>query len=335
MFRLLCFDGGGIRGLITALLVQDLETGYGIVSSANGFAGTSTGGLIALALAKGVKVDAVINIYQTQGKKIFDPNGWLLENAAKLAEDMDPDAADVLFSGPGVFECQYTNKGLIEIATKLLGSTLLRDCTKYVAVNSARLWDGHSWMATTLSNATGNAWSAVSMADAALATSAAPTYFPPHAIGNDGYFADGGTFANNPCMTALADARSGGHFDSLDDVRVLSLGTGNVNQGIPPGAMHDPLDWGVTHWMWPFASGKVPAMPLLDLMMTCTSQVATQEARHLLADRFCRGNVLLPQPYALDDWEHVAELEKLTRAYMQTAEWAAVRAWVKRNWSGA
>ncbi|SEP36711.1 patatin-like phospholipase family protein [Nitrosovibrio sp. Nv6] len=49
-FKIICCDGGGIGGLMTALLLQDLDNQFGVVAKADGFAGTSTGGLIALGL---------------------------------------------------------------------------------------------------------------------------------------------------------------------------------------------------------------------------------------------------------------------------------------------
>lgn len=331
MFKLICCDGGGIRGLVTALLIQDLDSRFGVIARADGFAGTSTGGLIALGLVNGTPISDIVDIYKNDGESIFDPNGWFA--------DEEPDrvvtGAEIpqgLLAGPGVFSCQYKHDGVLAIAKKMLGNKRLSDVDRYVSVNTVRLWDGYSWMATTLSNASGNTYADVKMHDAALATSAAPTYFPPYEIEDFGFFADGGTFANNPSVSAVADALSGGRFNSLDQALVLSLGTGVVNQGIPPDAVNTPLDWGVTHWLWPQASGKVPTMALLDMMMACTSQVATAEARQLLAERFCRGNAPLGEPYALDDWEHVDDLINATEAYMKTPEWTQVRTWVEQRW---
>lgn len=332
-FNLLCCDGGGIRGLITALLIQDLDLSYSIISKADGFAGTSTGGLIALALASGVPISKIVSIYETEGSKIFEPNGWLLEVKAQAPEQADRGDLEVFGSGPGVLSCQYKNDGLIAIAKDLLGDRLLSDATKYVAVNTARLWDGSCWQATTFSNASNNPYAGVKMRDAALATSAAPTYFPPYEISDLGYFADGGTFANNPSMTALADALAGKRLGSMDDVRTLSLGTGIVPQGIPTGAIPKPLDWGVTHWMWPWSSDQVPSMALLNLMMDCTSQAVTSEATQLLGGQFCRGNVTLPEPIGLDDWKQVGKLKQYTAKYMGTADWKQVRSWVASQWT--
>lgn len=331
-FKLLCCDGGGIRGLMTALLIQDLDRRFGVIGKADGFAGTSTGGLIALALARGQSIDALVEIYLKDGSTIFEPNGWLADERSEGPHPDEPEGVKALESGPGFLSCQYRNDGLAGLAKQLLGPGTLAETDPYVAVNSARLWDGSSWQGATLSNAAHNPYRDVKLHDAALATSAAPTYFPPHAIPGLGFFADGGTFANNPCMTALADAFAGKRFASLDDTVTLSLGTGVVPTGIRPGAVSDPLDWGVTHWMWPWSFDKVPSMALLDLMMACTSQAATRQARDLLASRFCRGNVTLTRAIPLDAWQQVDALQKDAEQYMQGAEWAGVRAWVQQHW---
>ncbi len=331
-FKLLCCDGGGIRGLMTALLIQDLDRRFGVIDKADGFAGTSTGGLIALALAHGQTIDTIVDIYLKDGSTIFERNGWLADDRTGGPHPDEPEGVKALDSGPGFISCQYRNDGLAKIAKQLLGSGSLGEVDPYVAVNSARLWDGTSWQGATLSNAPHNPYRDVKLHDAALATSAAPTYFPPYEIPGLGYFADGGTFANNPCMTALADARAGNLFPSLDDTATLSLGTGMVPTGIRPQAISDPLDWGVTHWMWPWSFDKVPSMALLDLMMACTSQAATSQARDLLASRFCRGNVTLTNAIPLDAWQQVHALKNDAEQYMRSPAWAQVRSWVQQHW---
>lgn len=342
-FKLLCCDGGGIRGLITAMLIQDLEQSHRIISKADGFAGTSTGGLIALALANDVPITTIVNVYEKDGEQIFQPNGWLLEEKAQSPESAARNNLEALGSGPGFLSCQYKNDGLHDIARTLLHNKCLSDVKKYIAINTARLWDGKSksWNAATFSNSANNPYRSVEMKDAALATSAAPTYFPPYKIDQFGFFADGGTFANNPCMTAIADALAGRWFNSVDEVRVLSLGTGIVHQGIAPEIfselLSEPLDWGVTHWMSPWPYGgvpeRVPAMALLDLMMAGTSQAATQEATQILAQhQFCRANVILPEPIGLDDWQKVDKLIYYTEKYIKSSDWQQIRAWVVAHW---
>ncbi|NVM88513.1 patatin-like phospholipase family protein [Variovorax sp. SG517] len=336
-FKILCCDGGGIRGVITALLIQDLDKSFGVVANANGFAGTSTGGLISLGLVNGVGIDAIVDLYENEGSTIFKPNGWLLDAQAKQQDKAPAQSTEELLgSGPGIFECQYVNTGLQSVAQKLVGSGALSSAGRFVAVNSARLWDAsqNSWEPCTISNGPSNAYRGISMVDAALATSAAPTYFPPYQVGGFGYFADGGTFANNPSMTAIVEAIYQGYASGTSDIVMLSLGTGANPVGVPPSSVSDPLDWGVTHWLWPFSDGVVPATALLNLTMDATAELAATQAGQLLGGNYMRANLPLAQPFGLDDYKNVGELVSATLNYIETStQWAQVRSWVQENWN--
>ncbi|MDN7672505.1 patatin-like phospholipase family protein [Burkholderia oklahomensis] len=330
-FKILSCDGGGIRGLITALLIQDLDRRSGIIAKADGFAGTSTGGLLSLALARGVPISQVVDIYRNRGAEIFRENRVWLEQKAVIETGTATFAA---LAGPGFLACQYVNTGLKRIAQELLGGGDLTELRRLIVVNSARLWDPdmQSWSACTFSNASGNAYRHVGLVDAALATSAAPSYFPPYEVPSLGYFADGGVFANNPSMTAVSEALASGLGGNLGNMRVLSLGTGVSRAGIRPDAVGDPLGWGVTTWFWPFERNDVPASALLGLTFDATAMLATQQAQQLLGGCYQRGNFVLGETVELDDWRKASLLESETVAYMNTPEWESIRQWVDANW---
>jgi hypothetical protein len=115
---------------------------------------------------------------------------------------------------------------------------------------------------------------------------------------------------------------------------MLSLGTGANPVGVPPSSVPDPLAWGVTHWLWPFSNGPVPATALLNLTMDATADLAAIQAQQLLGNNYMRGNVPLSQPFALDDYKNVGELVSATQSYIaHSPEWAAVRSWVEQNWA--
>ena len=73
--KILSCDGGGIRGLITALLIQDLDKDFGFISKTDGFVGTSIGGIIALALAQNVSIEDIIEIFEKKGKRFLRVTG--------------------------------------------------------------------------------------------------------------------------------------------------------------------------------------------------------------------------------------------------------------------
>lgn len=76
-YRILSFDGGGIRGLLTSTLLSRIEKQVpNLIHKTDLFAGTSSGGLIALGLAGGMSPDDLSNLYQNSGPAIFD-NSWI------------------------------------------------------------------------------------------------------------------------------------------------------------------------------------------------------------------------------------------------------------------
>ena len=71
-YHILTFDGGGIRGVYTAVLLRRLSQQVpGFLDRAQLLAGTSTGGILALAIAKGLTADELVKLYQDNGKQIF------------------------------------------------------------------------------------------------------------------------------------------------------------------------------------------------------------------------------------------------------------------------
>jgi patatin-like phospholipase/acyl hydrolase len=113
--------------------------------------------------------------------------------------------------------------------------------------------------------------------DVALYTSAAPTYFPSV----DGYI-DGGVYANNPAMCALAQTRDRRYSPTppIDEVLLLSLGTGTSLQYIK-GKSHD---WGYAQWV----------KPLISLMLDGTAGIADYQCRQMLGDRYHRLAPVFP-----------------------------------------
>src|ERR1700690_2403033 len=76
-YRILALDGGGIRGLYTAVLLSRLAQAVpGFTDRADLLAGTSTGGILALGLAKGMSPQALEDLYQNDGTEIFSRTIW-------------------------------------------------------------------------------------------------------------------------------------------------------------------------------------------------------------------------------------------------------------------
>jgi len=215
--KALAVDGGGIRGLIPALVLAEIErrTGRGIASMVDLIAGTSTGGIIACGLAKPDPLSAneIAAIYEEDGPKIFDRS-----------------ALKVITSANGYLDERYDSDGLVESLRRHLGDARLPEATPPVLLTVYDLEARHALLLSSED---------LSMVDAAHATSAAPTYFEPVRIGNR-TLVDGGVFAINPAVFA--------YIESDAPELLLSLGTGSHTRRLP---YDEVKDWGRLEWAEP------------------------------------------------------------------------------------
>jgi len=303
-YRVLSLDGGGIRGVVTTILLQRIAATPGLegfLDSIDLVAGTSTGGLIALGIAARLDLARLRDLYVEKGPVIFD-DSWL------------DDVVDLF----GVVGADYETAPLRRELKRLFGTTTLGQLRKRVLVATFDLDNeapaDRTWKPKLFHNYPGpNTDRRARVADVGLYTSAAPTYFP--AV--DGYI-DGGVYANNPAMCALAQTqdRRYGPTPALDEVRLLSLGTGTSLQYIRGKA----LDWGYGQW----------AKPLISLMLDGTSGIADYQCRQTLGDGYHRLAPVFPEGVriALDDVGTIPYLIEFAEGLSidDTVEWLQ-RAW--------
>lgn len=245
--KILSIDGGGIRGIIPALILSKIEerTGEPISETFDLIAGTSTGGILALGLAAqdlngnpAYPAMELKNMYENRGKEIFDINIWhSLKSFGNLREE------------------KYPNKGLKKILYEYLGDRRLKDTLTQVMIPSYETERRIPWFFKSkhAKNPQKPSYD-FNLVDVALATSAAPTYFEPHKInlkGND-YLSliDGGVFANNPAMCAFIDATTL-FKKKKEDIIMVSLGTGQLTRRL----MYNRLrQFGLIQWARPVLS---------------------------------------------------------------------------------
>jgi patatin-like phospholipase/acyl hydrolase len=239
---ILSIDGGGIRGIIPARILERIEalTNKRVADLFDLIAGTSTGGILALGLTKpnaartgsALSATDLVQLYETEGHNIFARTLWhTVEALGQL-------------SGP-----KYDGEGERAALARYLAGARLRDVRTKVLVTAYEIQKRlpfffKSWKA--VADATYD----YDMVDVARATSAAPTFFPPVQVTSSGMsyaFVDGGVFANNPTMCALAD---GWQLWPGDDLLVVSLGTGNTDRSIP---YERARTWGLAAWAHPLA----------------------------------------------------------------------------------
>jgi len=305
-YRVLSIDGGGIRGIVTIILLQRLRSlpGLrGILDHIDLIAGTSTGGLLALGLAKGLKLHALRALYEEKGRDVFD-DSWL---------------DDVVDLGT-LIGAEYSSDKLEAELQRVFGTATLGDLPGKVLITSFDLDNENpdparrTWKPKLFHNLPGESNDHDRLVyKVALYTAAAPTYFP--AV--DGYI-DGGVYANNPSMCALAqtqDARNAVR-PALSDVVLLSLGTGTGLTYI----QGQSLDWGYAQW----------ARPLVNLMLDGVAGVADYQCRQILGDRYHRLAPVFPpgKNYAMDDVRHVGEMVD----FAKTVDLEPAAAWLRANW---
>ncbi|UCG32270.1 MAG: patatin-like phospholipase family protein [Phycisphaerales bacterium] len=300
-YRILSMDGGGIRGLFTAVLLERLAQAVpGFIDRADLLAGTSTGGIIALGLAAGLSPTDLVALYRDKAERIFD-DSWL----------------DDLRDLGGLRGADYDNKNLKKELVRVFGAhRKLRQLPRRVVVpafdldNEAAGGRVRHWKPKFFHNFPGrDSDGGERIVDVAMRTSAAPTYFPAC----HGYV-DGGVVANNPSMAALAqalDATTGGR--KLQDIRLLSISTG-LN---PTYIKGQRLDWGFAQW----------ARPLTEIMINGAMGVPDYQCARLLGKRYHRLDPVLPRAVALDDWRKAGELIRFARSARITS---AVR-WLRTH----
>ncbi|MEW5985989.1 MAG: patatin-like phospholipase family protein [Chloroflexota bacterium] len=303
-YRILSLDGGGIRGLLTVVLLQELEAAVpGWLDQVDLIAGTSTGGLIALGLAHGLAPADLRTLYYDKGPLIFQDS--LLDDTRDLGR---------------MLGAEYDTRHLSLELDNLLGRTALGDLNKKVLICAFDLDNNQvdpqqrTWKPKFFHNYEGqDSDGAMEARQVGLYTSAAPTYFPSV----DGYI-DGGVVANNPSMAALAQTQDPRIEWSVrphpEDLVLLSIGTGKRLHHVK-GQRHD---WGYVQW----------ARPLLDIMLDGIADVAHYQCQQLLRDRYCRISPLLPQPIDLDGWQMRDELVAIGKEVDLTA----AIAWLREYW---
>jgi predicted acylesterase/phospholipase RssA len=217
--RALAIDGGGIRGLIPAHVLAEIErrTGRRIADLVDLVAGTSTGGILACALARPDPQPArrLADLYVDEGPRIFHRS--LVRRVV---------------SADGYLDERYGARGLVRALRRYLGDARLADATVPLLIP---VYDIEHRQATLLRRTDD-----VSMVDAAHATSAAPSYFEPVRVGTR-TFVDGGVFAVNPSVFAYAEAP--GELELL-----VSLGTGEHTRPLP---YEKIKHWGQLEWARP------------------------------------------------------------------------------------
>jgi len=208
-FQILSLDGGGIKGLFSVAVLAALEEDHNtrVAEHFDLITGTSTGGIIALGLGLGLRPREIVEFYVREGPSIFgNPFGW--RNARhwffrKFSQDP-------------------LRKALQE--TEGFKGKILADSRKRLVIPSYNLGEDDVYLFKTPHHDRLRRDWKVPVWQVALATSAAPTYFPTCTVVDGTRLIDGGVWANNPTLVGITEAVSMLGV-SLGQIRVCSLGT--------------------------------------------------------------------------------------------------------------
>jgi predicted acylesterase/phospholipase RssA len=289
MIRLLSIDGGGIRGIIPAIVLAELEraTGKPVSETFDLVAGTSTGGILALALTMrgddggpAWSAERLIALYEDEGSNIFKRSVW-----------------DQIQSGGGLLDQKYPPEGMQEAFRTYFGEARLSEALTDVLVTSYEIEQRTTFFFKS-SKARDDPREDFLMRDAAQATSSAPTYFEPMRLEREkplpyAALVDGGVFANNPAMCAYAEALKG---EGEGEVLLVSLGTGELTRPLP---YDQAKDWGLIEW----------AKPIIDVVFDGVSDATDHHLWQILgSDNYFRFQTKLD--HASDDLDD-ARLENI------------------------
>jgi predicted acylesterase/phospholipase RssA len=320
-YRVLALDGGGIRGLIPAHVLKEIETHTGRPISAmfDLIAGTSTGGILALGLAKPgaagqpqFTASQLCDMYLDEGTAIF-PHSTFQE--VKTLH--------------GLTDARYPSEPIERILLERFGDTMLSKALVEVVVPSYDLSaPGPFFFKREYALNDQENWD-MPMKLVARATSAAPTYFDPAVLpstdgGTDHALVDGGTFANDPTLCGYVDAlRLKGQ---IPRVVVVSIGTGLPPQ--TPGSGPIPIepnrvaDFGLVKWARPILEVVLDGVP-----KTVEYQMRAMQALNSDSLGYYRLQSQLPTAsHALDDASQencaklVADANSLIGGNAQTLE---------------
>ena len=227
-FQVLALSGGGFRGLYTAKVIADVERDIGapIASRFDLITGTSIGGILALALALEIPAQNIVDLFVGHGEEIFKKRWSLL----------------------GMVRAPYSPAPLSGLLSdsKLFGDRLLGACKHRVIIPSLNYSTGEPVVFKTPHHTDFKRDHTHRIVDVALATSAAPAYFPRHAFNNSQYV-DGGLYANAQGALGLHEAHKFFNQDN-DNVRLLAVGTMSSRFTVDPrrnrdGGVHDWGGW--------------------------------------------------------------------------------------------
>lgn len=243
VFKILSIDGGGIKGLYSATILRHLEEKFECRLSDyfDMFCGTSTGGLIALALSLKIPAAQICDFYDKEGPKIFQT----FRKIEFMGKKYSNGTVKQLVNGG-----KFSDKNLKEALVKIFGEVKLGESNNLLCIPSYNVTEARPFIFK-YDHKEGDMHrdNKAFYVDVALATSAAPTYFPMVEIPyyDNKQFIDGGVWGNNPTLVGYLEALQYfvGKGKRYKKLKILSVSSLSLTGGKPTGLKRKRsfLDW--------------------------------------------------------------------------------------------
>ncbi len=296
MRRILTIDGGGVRGIVPAVVLAELErqTGRLTRESFDFVAGTSTGGVLAAGIAAGIPAERLVRLYAERSPHVFRrfPVVSLVRR---------------IMTGT-MYETDVLHRLIREELGDEAREWRLNDAPIDMLISAKRLSDGMPWYFVRDNPANSCRAGEYRLADVATASAAAPTYFAPWKLAGIGELIDGGIgIAGNPVFQACVEAFEYTDAYRPDETVVVSLGTGRL--------LHRPRP----RWLWPWLGWL-----LSELLRSPTEQQTELVQRHYARTPFYRIDFKLGREIGLDAVDRLGELRTAGERLAADVDWEAV-----------
>ena len=278
-FHILALDGGGARGIYSARVLARIEETLGapVKDCFDLIAGTSAGAISAGAAAMGIPMSEIVDLFETKSARIFRKR-WFRR---------------------GVIQSKYSRGALKRAVEDIAGGVKLGEIETPLMITGSDISTGGVYVfKSAYLRDKGFPYvrdGETPLSEAILASCAAPTFFDPAPVG-EALVADGGLWANNPSIIALAEAASKFRVE-IERVHILSIGTGHSTKFFSQSRF-----WGLaTGW----GSRK-----LVSYILSLQSQASTNMSKLILGDRHLRLDPEIGD-WELDDAERLPILKSL------------------------
>ena len=293
-FKILSIDGGGVRGILPAkiLKLMEAELGIDVHETFDLIVGTSTGSIIAGAIAVKYKLAKLVSDYNENAPKVFKKRWNFM----------------------GLYRSKYSSAFLESFLRKIFGEITLGEIEKPLILNATNISDGNLHVFKSSyqkkqregeEEQVYNRDGGVPLYKAALASCSAPIYFDPVEIifdpvdKEEKLICDGGIWANNPSLVGYSDAIRNFKNVGTDNVKILSLGTGQTKQIYQPAKA-----WGyLTGWKH---------TKLIDFSISCQTEFPKNVLELIDLDKILRINPSIDN-YEIDNYQSIPKLMELAK----------------------